>query len=351
MPLARFFPRVAGMFMLLALWAAPRAWALDIVLNPGPLLQSNPDALAAFERAAQAWENRISTPVRVNIDADLNDDPDPNTIGSTNIFTAPVNLSYGVVRDALAARANRPGDGILAYLPTMFQISASVPAQGDFDFTTLGITRANQKAIGLIDGAATDTQSDAIIHFNKNFSFDYDSSDGVNPAQMDFQTVATHEIGHALGFLSDTDDYDFDPSLFDNATTLDLFRFAADHLPTTPQEFTLFPRELRPGIEASITDLEHAYAMSTGSARGDTRQASHWKDDFIFDPANGIIYIGEFIGIMDPTLPFGVSEPITGADLRALDLIGWDTVPEPSVGLLLLVLAGGLLRRRSALAG
>jgi hypothetical protein len=347
MPAARFFPRVAGMVMLAALSISPRAWALDIVLNPGPALQSNPDALAAFERAAQVWESLITTPVRVNIDANLIDDPSPSTIGSTNIFTAPVNLPYTVVRDALAARANRPGDGILAYLPTSSQITASIPPQGSFDVASLGITRANQKAIGLIDGAATDTQADAIMTFNQNFSFDYDSSDGVNPAQMDFQTVATHEIGHVLGFLSDTDDYDFDPSLFDNATTLDLFRFAAGHLPTTPQEFTLFPRELRPGVEASITDLDHAYAMSTGQASGDTRQASHWKDDFIFDPANGIIYIGDFIGIMDPTLPFGVSEPITGADLRALDLIGWDTVPEPGTSLLLVVVAARVLRRRA----
>lgn len=331
------------------LGAAPAAYALDVVLNAGPLLLADPGALAAFERAAQVWESIITTPVRVNINAELTNDPDPTVIGSTSIFTAPVNLPYGIVRDALAARASRPGNEILAYLPTSAQIQASIPTASGatFDNTTLGITRANQKAVGLVNNAATDTELDAIINFNKNFTFDYDSSDGVDFDKIDFQTAAVHEIGHALGFLSDTDDYDQFPDILDNATTLDLFRFAASGLPKTPEEFTTFARELRPGVEAAFTDTQLAFAMSTGQLTGDSRQASHWKDDFIFDIGSGTIYFGEYIGIMDPTLPSGVSELLTGADLRAFELIGWDVVPEPgSCTVISATLGAALLNRR-----
>ena len=64
--------------------------------------------------------------------------------------------------------------------------------------------------------------------------------------------------------------------------------------------------------------------MSTGLSQGDGRQASHWKDDSL---------TGTHIGIMDPTLSFGSVFGLTDADIRALDLIGWDQavpVPEPS---------------------
>lgn len=330
------------------LGATPSARALDIVLNAGPLLLADPGALAAFERATQVWESLITTPVRVNINAELTDDPDPNVIGSTSIFTASVNLPYTIVRDALAVRASRPGNEILAYLPTSDQIQASVPTASGatFDTTTLGITRANQKAVGLVENAATDTQLDAVIFFNKNFTFDYDSRNGVDIDKIDFQTAAVHEIGHALGFLSDTDDYDQFPDILDNATTLDLFRFAAGNLPRTAEEFTNFPRELRPGIEASFTDTQVAISMSTGQLTGDSRQASHWKDDFIFDFRTGTIYFGEFIGVMDPTLPGGISEQITAADLRAFELIGWDTVPEPTTSAFVAAAVAVLLRRR-----
>ena len=64
--------------------------------------------------------------------------------------------------------------------------------------------------------------------------------------------------------------------------------------------------------------------MSTGVNGGDGRQASHWKDDSL---------TGIHIGLMDPTLSFGSVFGLTYADIRALDLIGWDQaapVPEPA---------------------
>ena len=134
--------------LVIFLSAAP-AFALgqfQINLIPGPTLANTPDALAAFERAAQAWEAYISTPITINIDADIQPNSNPFVIGSTDVFTGNLNLDYSTVRNAMAARASRPGDSILASLPTSAQVHASIPATGMFDNTTIGLTLANQKA-------------------------------------------------------------------------------------------------------------------------------------------------------------------------------------------------------------
>jgi hypothetical protein len=314
----------------------------EINLIPGTTLQANQPALDAFRRAASEWEAHISTPIRVNVTADLGTFTDPNTIGSTGFGSENLNLDYTTVRDKMVARAVRPGNAILASIPDSTHMRAIVPTGTTFDNTTIGLTRANQKALGLIANPLTDTTVDGQITFNQAYTFDYDSRDGVDSDKIDFQTAAAHEIGHVLGFLSDVDDYD-NGATSDNATTLDLFRFNKTIKPTTPEEFRILPRELRPGEESFTTDLDHEYAMSTGANQGDGRQASHWKDDFIFD---GTIFIsGPLIGIMDPTLGNGTIENVGPADLRAMELIGYDT-PEPSGLMLLGIAAIGTIARR-----
>lgn len=356
----RIFAKILGVALAGAITASPaRAVGLfDINLNAGPLLAANPEALAAFERAAQAWEQYISSPIRINIDADLADIPNPAVIGFTSIFprndASEVNLDYTLVRDAMAAWSVRPGNQLLSALPTQAQLTASVPTElgGAFDNTTIGITRANQKALGLMPDPLTNTLSDAVMVFNQNFSFDYDRSDGFDFLTIDFETAAIHEIGHVLGFLSDTDDYDqnnydLNPTLLTNVTTLDLFRFDTFNLPSTLEEFTMFPRELRPGHEAAFFDLVNYSPMATGAVRGDGTQASHWKDDDIgyYDPLEDVYYLGDLIGVMDPTLPFHVIEDISAADLRVMELIGYDVVPEPG-SMVALLGAGWIAARR-----
>jgi hypothetical protein len=80
--------------------------------------------------------------------------------------------------------------------------------------------------------------------------------------------------------------------------------------------------------------------MSTGANHGDGRQASHWKDGAL---------TGVRIGAMNPTIAAGQKFSLTSADLRAMDLIGWDvqSVPEPATAILLAAgLAGMFWRKR-----
>jgi hypothetical protein len=348
-----FCAALAALF--LAAGPAFAAGTFDLNVNYGPGLPEGSVARNAFQAAVDAWSARITSPVQINIDADLtpkdaNGSPfGPGVVGTTNFASyssdlSDINLNFDTVRNAMAARASRPGDSILTALPNSAQVRANVPPASTFDNRTLVVLRANQKALGVITPTSDPNYglADGFIRFNSGFSFDYNRSDGVDFNKIDFQTVATHEIGHLLGFLSDVDDFDAAPNLAsDNLTTLDLFRFG--QAPANAGEFTNFARELRPGIPSVTSDTTNNYPMSTGLENGDGNQASHWKDD----AQNG----GQYIGIMDPVVNFGAFEDLTDADIRAMELIGYDTVPEPAMGSFIVIIAIALLagrKRRAA---
>jgi hypothetical protein len=326
------------------------------VINPGATLSlpAYADALAAFDRAAAQWSAFISDPITVNIDADFAP-LDTNVIGSTD--SVMLQGGFNEVRDEMVAdAADETDDGIVAFLPTHTQFRALVPTgdNGEPDFTladAIVATKANFKALGFADLDTEFGTSDGVITFSTNFNFDFDNSDGIDPGTMDFETVAAHEIGHVLGFISmvDTVDYLLDEGSIGDIgpSTLDMFSFL-DGLteldPSNPSEFTTFPRLLTPGFDRIIDQIDPAggsdaeIPLSEGFFSGDGRQASHWKDNNI---------TGTLIGMMDPTLANGQLFAITDSDIRALDLIGYDiAVPEPTTLILFAAGAMAVIRRR-----
>ncbi len=294
------------------------AEAFNIQINAGSSLASNTQALAAFNRAATNWSSRFSDNITVNISADLNNTfANPNIIGSTG--SVSLFAPYDQVRNAIAADRNGIGDSIVAFLPTFAQFTSFVPAGFTID-PNITASKANFKALGFTGLDARFGTNDATITFNSAFSFDFDNRDGVSSGTVDFETVAAHELGHALGFLSSVDSTDSVVSGAIRITPLDLFRFSSSNQPTTAAQFTNLQRELRPGSAASFSDTVNSLGFSTGVARGDGRQASHWQDDDL---------TGNYIGILDPTLANGVVEAITQNDLQAFNLIGYDLVAVP----------------------
>lgn len=296
------------------------ASGLDIVLVPGAGLAANPAALAAFERAAERWEAVFSDPIVVTIDADFADLGNPAIIGQAGsvLLQGP----FDVIRDALVADADAD-DAVVAAMPTAAEFAESLPAGFSLSGNVMG-TKASLKALGFTGLDDDFGVSDATITFNSAFAFDLDASDGVAPGTMDLETVAVHEIGHALGFLSAVDAIDGATGGVVTPGTLDLYRFAQrGGNPSSAARFTKAVRSAVPGREAVFDDVESESALSTGVSSGDGRQASHWKDDAL---------TGTFVGVMDPTLAFATIEPVTSADLRALDLIGYDRVPASTCG-------------------
>jgi len=310
--------------------------AFSIIIVPGATLAANAAALAAFNRAANAWAARISDPITITINADLAP-LGPGILGATS--STIIQAGYSTIRNAMVSdAADEPNNGIMASTPTVAQFGALVPTGRTLSGSLLA-TKANLKALGFpgLDGAFG--VSDSAITFSTGFAFDFDNRDGVTPGTTDFETAAAHEIGHALGFVSFVDSVDAG-ALIVSPFTLDLLRFGnnvAGEDPATSSDFKLFPRNLVPGADAITDDLsDPEWRMSTGTIGGDGNQASHWKADEL---------TGLLIGLMDPTLATGVAYGPADADFRALDLIGYDIVPVPEPSsLTFFLLAGAVLK-------
>ena len=330
--------RIAWAAALLVLLTARPASALVIQFDAPALVGTA--AMAALERAADTWEAVFRDPVTVNVSVDLLSLGSPSVLGQTSsvVLAGP----HDLIRDAMAFDGlAESDDGVVAYLPTVSEFSATVLGLAPNVFFglsgELSATKANLKALGF-DAASLDASfgvADASIQFNADFPFDFDRGDGVSPNLTDFETVAAHEIGHVLGFDSVVDTVDllaaFGIVVDLSPRTLDLFRFDPAQVPTTTAEFTSAPRLLVPGFPdfftfedqfpAVFADLDNLFPLSTGFYLGDGRQASHWKDNDL---------TGSLVGMMDPTLALGQHFTLSAADIRALDLIGWDF--DPAVG-------------------
>ena len=76
---------------------------------------------------------------------------------------------------------------------------------GKYNATFIAVNTANARALGYNLGGTVDGR----IQFSSDFKFDFNPRNGITPGSYDFYAVAIHEIGHALGFVSGVDDYDF----------------------------------------------------------------------------------------------------------------------------------------------
>ncbi len=302
------------------------------------------------------WENRINlTKSTSAIDSAI---VLPGlTGGGISGLTAGVNGS-GNNDNSVTAMLN----GTQAASQVLYANSSVIKALGVGIANGNVCSNANNTTRALCDGRVT---------FSSNFAFDFNPGNGVTAGTFDFIGVAIHEIGHALGFVSGVDFFDYygapggpgrntlgydlnDTSIF---SALDMFRYSA---PGTLDFRTGGTKYF--SVDGGATALFNN-TMSTGSFNGDGRQASHWKDTPGCQIGNGI---------MDPTFCFGQTGYVTGLDLAAFDAMGWNlsvdaltykttstgkilrgylgtAVPEPANWAMMIAgfgLAGTALRRR-----
>jgi hypothetical protein len=176
------------------------------------------------------------------------------------------------------------------------------------------------RALGFLDPIADpateerEIGSPPAIGFNSEFAFDFDPSDGISANKTDFDAVAVHEIGHALGFDSNTGYRELERSAPLAVSVWDLFRFRPG---TTAEAFATAQRILSSGGNQNFFDGSLELGLSTGrpdGTGGDREQSSHWKDDRL---------TGRHIGVMDPTIADGVRLTISDNDLAALQAMGY----------------------------
>ncbi|MCA1631920.1 MAG: NF038122 family metalloprotease, partial [Acidobacteria bacterium] len=194
---------------------------LTIILRATAQLDANPAAKQAFINAAAKWEALIADPVTVTIDVDYGTTAfgtafsSPNVLGVTTYggYLVP----YSTVRSRLVSRAT-PGSEeavVMNNLPAL-----ALPTDVG-SISTIFVPPSLMSALGLSVTSPPVPQ----IGFNSAFGFDFDPNDGVSAGLTDFDSVAVHEIGHALGFSSQGGARDLDPTRQLLATIWDLYRF------------------------------------------------------------------------------------------------------------------------------
>ncbi|MGH9936531.1 MAG: NF038122 family metalloprotease, partial [Blastocatellia bacterium] len=264
--------------------AAQSTDGLKIILRGTQQLEQNPAAKAAFIRAAQKWEAVIQSPITVVIDVDFGPtwfgQPFSGELGVTDAQDIGNSAGYPSVRSALIARASNAQEAALYNSLPQSQLPTDIGA-------TAGMwgPSAVFRALGLIDPVANpDGERERFgpppaIGFNSAFQYDFDPSDGIEPGKSDFDAIAAHEIGHALGFRSNAGLKEVVPSAPVFLTTLDLFRFRPG---VTSGSFSAAQRILSSGGEQVFFGGGPELALSTGQPDGnggDGRHPSHWKDD------------------------------------------------------------------------
>jgi hypothetical protein len=332
----------------------------NLTYGPGiTALQGSDPGLAAqvtggFTAAGNLWSAWFNDNITINVSVDYTGLP-AGTINSASNNTEQANFANikpALIGDATTANDNtaianlQPGNSL-----DFIMNDTGIPAaprirdnNGSANNWALDVPRGNLKALGI--RAANDPAEDGAITLSSGSSWDFDSSDGIDAGKFDFVGVAAHEIGHIMGFVSGVNIVDlvggagpFAPVNLNNFrvfSVLDLYRYSDDSLTADGQPANGAVLDLAYGdtpffsIDAGATNLG---TFSTGSYNGDGRECSHWKHN-----------VG--LGILDPTAALGETLVISDLDLQALDVIGYDLIPEPATMSLLGLGALALVRRR-----
>lgn len=276
---------------------------LNIVFNCSNV---PPAAMTALESVATYIEGLFADDVTVTINISF------AVLGSGILGQAQSYLagtpSWTVTRASLVADMDAD-DSVQTWLPS----TSTIPVRYTYSNSTVTnedrvyfLVAPYNAVIGVFSSLA------ASITFNSNYTWDYDPSNGVSA--MCFQSVAAHEVGHVLGFVSNADGYGMDIML------LDIYRFqlsdgTGNFNPDSWSEFTTTARmvDLSGGSDDVNSDM---IAVEYRMSDGEPYQASHFSQNnvnAIMQPAisNGQTYYPNFYRT---------------ADRDMFDAIGWDYI-------------------------
>jgi len=296
----------------------------------------------AFELAARIWGTYLTDDVDVNLHIVSTEGIDGDAVGGAiPLFHDQL---YGVYQGYLEAditpsentdelsidqqAVNSLQNGNTAAFVLNDQV-----VEGNTD---IALTSAQAKALGmdsalLLKNGSTWSRDlvnaqalDGYILINQNFDWSYEflRENKAKGKTLDFLSMAMHEIGHTLGFVSGIDGAIELESLHagnqevDSFTALDLFRFSSNSADVDNPDGSVSDISVGGDAYFSVDGGQTNLAdFSTGQSTysgGDGYQASHWKR------------LKKAMGLMDPTLAYKERLSLSLLDLQAMDTLGWD---------------------------
>lgn len=312
------------------------------------------EQMTAFEVAGRIWSTYLNDDVTVNVHIGMSNSLPTNVIGGALPGIKANYASYNFANHLDVDRTSQDDQIGSSYLSSgSIANDFLVPSQRQVSLTT-----ANAKALGIAPKNSTALDGVILMSDLSNLSWnqDGDASNDItwnyptgnavqNPVHdLDFLSVALHELGHVLGFVSGVDNAAWfeeletvQQNVQNGLLSTQSYNFSGHQLHTLwsnsnfgydsrsmPLDYFRYSynsqwwgyRDLSVGEDAYFS-VDGGYSsladFSTSKyGNGDGYQASHWKN------------AGNALGIMTPTLALNQENSISMLDLRAFDVIGWD---------------------------
>ena len=266
-------------------------------ITPGSVYDVN------FKAAKWFFESIFKDDITVDLKVNVVNGSTSGALGLA--LTSPISTKQTDWRAAIIADAKTSLD------------SVAIANLANFSSSTVGISPAVQKALGIYKGPDFITAligADSYTSYNVGYQYDYDTRDGIQGVALDFLNVVLQELGHGLGFSSGVRDGN---TLDSRPSNADMFRYKDGEWDITWGGKPYF------SIDGGANPL---FGNSYFTPGDDGRQPSHWRDAERIRGSSTMCgqELEPQIGGMAPTANYCQIGVWTANDLAVFDAIGWD---------------------------